>query len=112
MTHKKNETPSDKNLISLALSIIWKLSNKNIETCCFEESKVKIIYKNKSFMNVDLIEKIDNEQKSLLLNYMVIYQTISNEFLYLILNYPFYLAYAFFRKLKSKQQHWKCQQQW
>ncbi|GBC33777.2 hypothetical protein GLOIN_2v1881506 [Rhizophagus irregularis DAOM 181602=DAOM 197198] len=37
--------PEDEELISLALSIIWTKSNKKIESCNFDQDKVRLSFK-------------------------------------------------------------------
>ena len=49
---------NDENIISAALSLIWIKSNKKIESCMFEQDKVKISYKkNEGCVYFDLQEQ-------------------------------------------------------
>ena len=49
----------DKKAISIALSIIWQMTNKNVESCFFEKDKVKLLYsKNKEHTYFDLIDDL------------------------------------------------------
>lgn len=61
----------EKEIIAIALSIIYKASNKGVESCTFEGQKVKLIYKDKSLTEFDLNDNIDDDQKSKLMRYVV-----------------------------------------
>jgi hypothetical protein len=41
-----NYSEDDKNLISTALSLIWKKNDKKVELCQFDNDKVKLSLKN------------------------------------------------------------------
>jgi len=49
--------PEDNDLISIALSIIWKKTNKEVESCNFDQDKVKLSFKkNEGCVYFDLQE--------------------------------------------------------
>lgn len=52
---------NDENIVSIALSLIWLKTNKKIESCIFEQDKVKISYKkNEGCKYFDLQESQSN----------------------------------------------------
>ena len=59
---KRVELSSDKeNLLSTALSIIWLKTNKNVESCIFDQDKVRLIYgKNGRRVYFDLQELLSD----------------------------------------------------
>ena len=70
---KKNKNTNEKELISIALTIIYKATNESAESCTFctlEDQKVRLTYKDKSFMDFELNDKIDEDQKSILTRYI------------------------------------------
>jgi hypothetical protein len=69
--HDKKKIANNKDIISIALSIIYEASNQDVESCTFTEQKARLTYKDKSSINFDLNKNIDNDQKSKLMNYMV-----------------------------------------
>ena len=62
---------SANNIISIALSFIWKISNKSVKSCSFENHKTKLSFQDDSLMEFDLIEEINDDQKLLFSTYMV-----------------------------------------
>lgn len=61
---------SVKDIISIALSIVYEVSHQEVESCTFDFQKARLFYKNKSFIDVNLND-IDDNQKSILTEYMV-----------------------------------------
>ena len=62
---------SANNIISISLSFIWKISNKSVKSCSFEDHKAKLFFQDDSLMEFDLIEEINNDQKLTFSTYMV-----------------------------------------
>ncbi|GBB93125.1 hypothetical protein RclHR1_21130003 [Rhizophagus clarus] len=54
---KKAFLPDDvENSVSTALSYIWTVTNKKIDSCVFEQNKVRKIFKNEGRTYIDLQE--------------------------------------------------------
>ena len=63
---------NEKELISIALRIIYKASNKGVKSCTFNDQKAILIYEDKNFIDFDLDDDFDDDQQLKLTRYMVI----------------------------------------
>ena len=62
---------NEKELISIALRIIYEASNQGVKSCTFKDQKARLIYEDENFIDFDLDVDFDNDQQITLTRYMV-----------------------------------------
>jgi hypothetical protein len=71
--NKMEVNENDKGLISNALSIIWRKTNKKVESCVFERNKVTVCCNKSGRIYFDLVEEYDESVEAKVLFFSFLY---------------------------------------